>query len=143
MAVMVPIGGAPPDAALNFSGDETNELTVTADAYSEYIYVGEGRVFGVHLAVAGPVTGTNPTLDVSLQDSADGITVSNTAMASFSQRTADDVTAYGTVTEPQRLVLRTRTGFPYVRAYFNLGGTATPTFVGVSLIVDPILSAAP
>lgn len=141
--VMVPIGGAPPDAALNFSGDETNKTTVSADAYSEWLYVGDNRVFGLHLAIAGPVSGTNPTLDVSLQDSADGNTLSNSAMASFAQRTADDVTAYGTVTEPQRLVLRTRTGYPYVRAFFNLGGTSSPTFVGVSLIVDPILSAAP
>jgi hypothetical protein len=49
-----------------------NSQTLTSSTNSSGFNVGEGAELRVQLDVAGTVSGTSPTLDVKLQDSADG-----------------------------------------------------------------------
>lgn len=149
---LYPRGAGPQDKLLEFL--DPAGVTLSADQYSEWIYVGEDVQFDAHLVVGefDHVTG-NETLDVSFQDSADGLTVHNSALASFAQVTAtqqsvDGSTAYTTAGKvghvhlrPPHVTVRTNTGYPYVRAYFNVGGT-TPEAKEVKLLIDSIRGVA-
>ena len=100
-----------------------NNQTLTGNANSAGFNVGEGAELRLQLEVAGTVSGTSPTLDAKLQDSADGTSWADTGVA-FSQ-----VTASGS---RQQRELRTRQGRPYVRVAATVGGTS-PSFCGVSV----------
>ena len=99
-----------------------NSQTLTSSTNSSGFNVGEGAELRIELAVSGTVSGTSPTLDVKLQDSADGTTYADTGVA-FKQ-----VTATGS---RQQQEFRTKAGRPYVRLAATVGGT-TPSFGGVS-----------
>src|SRR5579884_4571747 len=91
-------------ATLTATGNGTNDLRV-----------GEGAEVRVELEVAGTVSGTSPTLDVKLQDSADGSAWADTGVA-FTQ-----VTATGS---RQQREFKTKQGRPYVRVATTVGGTS-------------------
>lgn len=65
------------------------------------------------------VTGTNPTLDVLVQDSADGVNFFT--LATFTQVTA---AAHAV----QRINKTTTPNLDKLRVSFTIGGTSTPTF---------------
>ena len=67
----------------------------------------------------GAVAGTNPTLDVKLQESADNSSFSDITGATMTQATA---TGTGTILS----FVHTK---QYVRAVATVGGTSTPTFL--------------
>lgn len=96
--------------------------TLTASGQSSGFNVGVGAELRVQLEVTGTVSGTSPTLDVKLQDSADGSSYADTGVA-FTQ-----VTATGS---RQQRELRVREGRPYVRLAHTVGGTS-PSFGGVN-----------
>ena len=100
-----------------------NNQTLTSNTNSAGFNVGEGAELRVQLEVAGTVSGTSPTLDAKLQDSADGSTWADTGV-SFTQ-----VTASGS---RQQRELKTKQGRPYVRVAATVGGTS-PSFGGVSV----------
>ena len=97
--------------------------TLTSSTNSAGFNVGEGDELRVSLEEAGAVSGTTPTLDAKLQDSADGSTWADAGVA-FGQ-----VTATGS---RQQRELRTRPGRPHVRVAATVGGTS-PSFGGVSV----------
>ncbi|HLI29351.1 MAG TPA: hypothetical protein VKZ60_19980 [Chloroflexota bacterium] len=97
--------------------------TLTGSTASGGVYVGEGAELRVQLEVAGTVSGTAPTLDVRVQDSADGASWADTGVA-FATVTA-------TVSRQQR-ELRVRRGRPYVRVAATVGGSGA-SFGGVSV----------
>ena len=99
-----------------------NSQTLTSSTNSSGFNVGEGAELRVELSVSGTVSGTSPTLDVKLQDSADGSSWADTGVA-FTQ-----VTATGS---RQQREFRTKQGRPHVRLAATVGGTS-PSFGGVS-----------
>jgi hypothetical protein len=99
-----------------------NSQTLTSSTNSAGFSVGEGAELRVQLEVTGTVSGTSPTLDAKLQDSADGSTYADTGVA-FTQ-----VTATGS---RQQREFKTKQGRPYVRVATTVGGTS-PSFGGVS-----------
>ena len=64
-----------------------NSQTLTSSTNSTGFNVGEGAELRVQLEVTGTVSGTSPTLDAKLQDSADGSAWADTGVA-FTQVTA-------------------------------------------------------
>jgi hypothetical protein len=96
--------------------------TLTSSTNSAGFNLGEGAELRVQLEVAGTVSGTSPTLDAKLQDSADGSAWADTGVA-FTQ-----VTATGS---RQQHEFKTKQGRPYVRVATTVGGTS-PSFGGVS-----------
>lgn len=94
--------------------------TVTGSAVDLAAYAATGNInFKVVLDV-GTVTGTNPTLDVKIQESdASGSGFTDITGAAFTQ-----VTATGT----GAVELHTRTSKRYIKAIGTIGGTNTPTF---------------
>jgi hypothetical protein len=101
--------------------------TVSATGASTNSFnVGEGAELRIQLDVQGVGSGTSPTLDVKLQDSADGSSWGETGVA-FTQIT-------GTTTptpEPQQREFKTKKGRPYVRLHGTIGGSSSPQFAGV------------
>ena len=100
-----------------------NGATVSATGASPNSFrVGEGAECRVELAVAGTVSGTSPTLDVKLQDSADGSSWADTGLA-FAQITATGAR--------QQREWKARKGRGYLRLLGTVGGTS-PSFGGVT-----------
>ncbi|HEY7068062.1 MAG TPA: hypothetical protein VII06_41810 [Chloroflexota bacterium] len=99
-----------------------NNPTLTSSTNSAGFNVGEGAELRVQLEVAGSVSGTSPTLDAKLQDSADGSAWADTGVA-FTQVT--------TTGSRQQREFKTKQGRPYVRVATTVGGTS-PSFGGVS-----------
>src|SRR5579884_2207894 len=104
-----------------------DNATLTANATSAGVKLGEGAEVRAQLSVAGAASGTSPTPDVRLQDSADGTTYADMGIA-FGQ-----VTATGA---EQSREFRVRPGRPWVRAVATVGGTS-PSFGGVGLRLGP------
>lgn len=73
------------------------------------------------LSVSAPVAGTNPTLDVKLQDSADNSTFADVSGAAFTQ-----VTSAASV---QRMTLNPDELKRYVRIVRTIGGTVSPQYL--------------
>ncbi|SRR5579884_1577416 len=99
-----------------------NSQTLTANTNSSGIRVGEGAEVHVELAVTGTVSGTSPTLDVKLQDSADGSSFADTGVA-FTQITATGAR--------QQREFKARKGRGYLRLAATVGGTS-PSFGGTT-----------
>lgn len=81
----------------------------------------------------GEVTGTNPTLDVTIQHSVDGTNwVTLIAMTQVTTSSAVEHKFASSATDYLKPIL------PYVRASYVVGGTDEPTFaaVTVKLLVD-------
>lgn len=85
---------------------------VTEDGYSDPVELGDRAVARLTLA-ATAATGTDPTLDVTIQTSSDGTTYYDAG--AFTQLTATG--------SEQKLFMLDR----WVRAHFEVGGT-TPSF---------------
>lgn len=106
--------------------------------------LGANRLFRCELRVGGAVTGTDPTLDVTVQDSADNVTFTN--RATFPQQTATMAGYQDTVSnDPEYTVPGTgpavialRTVNRYVRIVKTVGGT-DPVFNDVTVMTIPIL----
>lgn len=111
--------------------------TITATANGTAIFVGAGRNLIAELRVPGPVTGTTPTLDIKIQESADSAFTTPIDLVSFPQQTAAMLSGGGAV--PGSAVLRRSftTSKPYLRAVKTIGGTSSPTFTSVSLELLP------
>lgn len=119
------------------AGDHTEDVTATAAGTGKYY--GERRTVQMIALVGGTVTGTNPTLDVKLQDSADGVTYADMGV-SFTQITASSAVATLSLSElTNRRVFITQTGRPWVRCHKTIGGTASPTFNDFMLLVEPAM----
>lgn len=123
------------------SGDP--EQDISASGTGTVIFAGKDRAFTGRLRVGGDVTGTNPTLDVVIQESSTG-TGSWTTIATFTQVTDEQVGYIATATpryevpgeDPLAVVFRTTKD--YLQASWTIGGTATPTFNDVSIELQPI-----
>lgn len=121
------VGIGPQDELLRLTGVAGNPYqTVTSTAAGAGAYYGAGHGFRLRLACS-TVSGTNPTLDVKLQDSADGVTYADMGYA-FAQVIADQVDATLSVTGAPILAVTTADGRPWVREHHTIGGSATPTF---------------
>ena len=101
----------------------TSNATITANTNSAGFNVGEGAELRFQLEVTGTVSGTSPTLDAKIQDSADGSSWADTGVA-FTQ-----VTATGA---RQQREFKTKQGRPHVRVAYTVGGTS-PSFGGVNV----------
>jgi hypothetical protein len=87
----------------------------------------------VALITGGAVTGTNPTLDLKIQHSADGTNWVD--LISFTQITASSAVEYkfaAAATDYLKPLL------PFARANYTIGGTASPTFNSIvaKLLLD-------
>lgn len=95
--------------------------TIAADANEASVdlqdYIGRGRI----TLQAANLAGTNPTMDVKLQDSPDDSTFTDITGAAFVQVT-DAAAAFESIYIDTRLVER------HVRAVEDIGGTSSPTF---------------
>lgn len=130
------------DLLLRLSGNSASPIeTVTATGAlggGGGVYVGADKT--VHFRqLIGSVSGTNPTLDTKIQHSANGVAWSDTGLA-FAQATDDQLGADLSESAAPILSFRTQSGYPYVRAYATIGGTATPTFT-VEVRMDADLAA--
>lgn len=137
------------DVNLAFLGTATNFLTnlgTSATALGVGLdlhgatstdIIREVRAF---LRCAGPVAGTSPTADVKFQDSTAATTGYTDMGLSFSQLTTAMLAATSGETVPQGVVIRTRPGRRYVRAFVTVNGTGNTTnlFTGVSLVGVPV-----
>lgn len=91
--------------------------TKTASENGAGVHVGENAELEAQLQVRGAVSGTTPTLDVTIEEDTDAAFGSPTTIATFTQATATGVD------ERKKF----RTSKPYVRAVATIGGT-TPSF---------------
>lgn len=99
--------------------------TLTATGVDLRDYIGKGKI----VAMSGPASaGTDPTLDIKIQDSADNSSFADVAGMTFTQ-----------VTDAADLIEAIAIDFNairrYVRVVGTLGGTSSPAFTyGVALI---------
>ena len=135
---LVAIG--PQDELLRLTGSAGNPYQdITATGAGTGKYYGVNRTVQLIPVVAGTVSGTNPTLDVKLQDSADGVTYADMGI-SFPQITASNAAATLSLSEiTGRRAVYTQTGRPWVREFHTIGGTATPTFNSFALLHETAL----
>lgn len=119
------------DELLRLSGSTNTPLeTVTTTHNNTGVYVGANRLFIAEQRIAA-VTGTNPTLDTVIQE-ASTVGGSYTTIGTFAQQTA----ATGSEASGDDAVrIAVRTSKPYVRVGYTIGGTATPTFTGTSVLL--------
>jgi len=87
------------------------------------------------VANVGALAGTTPTLDIKVQESADNVTFTDVAGATFAQMTAAGIYSLLVITHVKR----------YVRTVSTIGGTATPTALTSQLFIGQakISSSAP
>lgn len=101
----------------------TSTLTSSAIDLADY----EGEVL-VLLEAGAATAGTNPTLDVKVQDCA-------TSDGSFADVTGYTFTQVTSTASHQKLIVDTNKVARYIKLVGTLGGTNTPTFpFGLSLI---------
>ena len=105
-----------------------NAATVSSTGASTNSFrVGEGAEMRIELAVAGVGSGTSPTLDVKLQDSADNASFADTGIT-FAQVSGTSTVANAR----QQREFKARKGRPYVRLHGTIGGSASPQFTLVT-----------
>lgn len=127
---------APQDELLRLTGTTGNPYEdVSATGNGTGRYYGANQQFQARPIVAGAVTGTNPTLDIKFQDSADDVTYADMGIA-FDQLTATSAVATLSLTAAPARVVRTVSGRPWVRVVKTIGGTASPTFNDVAVLVE-------
>ena len=131
------IAMAPQDELLRLTGVTGNpfeDVSTTNNGVGRYY--GANKGFRARLVVAWAVTGTNPTLDVKFQDSADGVTYADMGY-SFTQVTASNAVATLSLSAFPLLAVMTAAGRPWVRVVKTIGGTASPTFGSVAVLHEP------
>jgi hypothetical protein len=99
-----------------------NNATLTTTTNGNAFRVGDGAECRIEVSVTGTVSGTSPTLDFKIQDSADGSTFADTGVT-FTQ-----ITATGARQERQ---FKARKGRGWVRCVATVGGTS-PSFGGTT-----------
>lgn len=111
-----------PVASVTASGNAT---AVDMQAY-------DGEIAIILDCAAG--TGTNPTMDVKIQDSADNSTFADVSGAAFTQVT-------NAAASVQKMSLNKDELKRYIRVVKTIGGTSTPTFLmsvkGVAILKYP------
>src|SRR5262245_26359311 len=102
--------------------------TVSATGASTNAYrVGDGAEMHIELLCAGVGSGTSPTLDVKLQDSADGSSYADTGVT-FAQLSGTSTVANAR----QQRYWKAQPGRGYVRLHGTIGGSASPQFTLVT-----------
>jgi hypothetical protein len=125
---------SPQDELLRLTGSAGNPFeTVTATGNGTGRYIGANRRIRLRPVVAGTVSGTNPTLDVKLQDSADGVTYADMGI-SFDQLTATQNTVVGNLSPFPERDVKMADGRPYLRIVKTIGGTASPSFGNFAIL---------
>lgn len=121
------------------SGDPEQDISATGSGTARF--VGKGKSFIALLRVGGDVTGTSPTLDMRIQQSANGSSGWAT-IATFTQVT-DEQVGYVATTTPryevpgeEPLSAGFTTTQDYLRVDYTAGGT-TPVFNDVSVELYP------
>jgi len=100
--------------------------TVTATGNGDGIDIGENVELDIRMQVRGTVSGTTPTLDVTIEESDDNSSFSAIPGApAFTQATATGV--------DERIMVRTTKR--YVRAVKTVGGT-TPSFGDTEVMIQ-------
>jgi hypothetical protein len=125
------------DELLRLTGSSGNPLeTVTASGNGSWVFVGANRMIQFVERVAGAVSGTSPTLDVKIQEADDASGTNAVDLVTFPQRTTSMISGGGAVpgTQPRRQAAGTNK--PYVRVVKTIGGSASPTFVGFSVLIE-------
>ena len=123
------------------SGVFEEDISATGDG--PVVFAGKDRSFTGFLRVGGDVTGTNPTLDVLIKESEDGLT-SWVTIATFAQVTDEQVGYIATATPRYEvpgedpLVVGMVTTKDYIQAVWTIGGTVSPTFNDVSIELQPV-----
>lgn len=84
-------------------------------------FVNSGRVKMKAILSVGTVSGTTPTLDVKIQESADNSTWSDVSGAAFTQATAAQAPELKSFTRTKR----------YLRAVYTIAGTSPSFIAGV------------
>jgi hypothetical protein len=136
------IGGSVQDELLRLTGTTGQPFeNISANGNGSGVYFGADRLVEFRLLIAGAVTGTTPTLDIKIQDSADNSSFADIG-AAFPQQTATEATVVGNLVAPPRLAVRTKVGRPYLRIVKTLGGT-TPVFNSVAVLHDFPMDPAP
>lgn len=115
---------------------------LNADQTGDWKFVGSRRGGKAILTVGGDVTGTNPTLDWTIEGSSDGVGASDATLATGAQVT-DEMVGYIDVDTPRYEVpgedpisVGFETGaYDYIRVNLNTGGT-TPVFNTVSVEIE-------
>lgn len=113
--------------------------TPSATVVGDWKFVGPTRYGEIVTRVGGDVTGTNPTMDITIQESEDGVTSLGT-IATVPQIIDEMVGYIATATpryevpgeDPLRTAFKTGSTGNYIRSTVTLGGT-TPVFNGVSV----------
>lgn len=143
------------DDLLRFTGTSGNALTsmgsaATTGAHTGQ-YVGAERYFLAYVRIHTAGTGATGTFNGGFQHGASDTTYSNFnpteafAARSFTSsgiEVLDGFSVVGTTNitgneEPSRLIIRTPSGRPWVRAVWSVGGT-TAIFNGVSIVGVPV-----
>lgn len=122
---------------LDISGDGIE--TINADGNGTAVFFGENRGLIIERRIAGAVTGTNPTLLITIEASVDG-TNSFVEIGRFPSATTTDYLVDQQGTMPARISVIVPDGKPYLRAVKDVGGT-NPVFTSVSLVCTPIRQA--
>lgn len=131
------VSPAPQDELLRLTGTPGNPFeTVTATGNGDGRYIGSNMTLRLRPVLGGTVSGTNPTLDVKVQDSADGVTYADMGY-SFAQLTASQAAVVGNMSALPVLTLVTADGRPYIRIVKTIGGTASPSFGSFAILVEP------
>jgi hypothetical protein len=132
----MPVAPPPQDEALRLTGSTNNPLeTITGTGNGTGAYYGADRTVSLWLMIAGAVTGTSPTLDIKIQDSADGSSFTDYGLA-FPQQTTTQNTVVGNLADLPRISVTTKPGRPYLRVVKTVGGTS-PSFASVAVLHEP------
>lgn len=109
-------------------GNSPNEITQTSHpttyallGTATYVEFPTARDGVMHVTVHQQPTGTSPTLDVKLQDSADGANFADISGAAIAQFTG------GSQQTTKRVAVPAQIG-RYVRCMAAIGGTSTPAY---------------
>lgn len=129
---------------LGTTGDPEQDISTTGNGTARF--VGKNKSFLAAARVGGDVTGSSPTLNLNIYESADG-TNSFALVASFAQITDEQVGYIATSTPRYEvpgedpLVISFTTTKDYIRCSYTVGGT-TPVFNDVSVELYPQHTAA-
>jgi hypothetical protein len=121
------------DEAKELLPAQTASTTQTGAALATATYSGNLRVL---LSAALASAGTAPTLDVTLETSANGTTGWTPVGAAFTQVT--DAAGAG----PQEQLVAVSSSLGYIRAVATIGGTGTPTFAFAVMVIGEIAAGS-
>jgi hypothetical protein len=129
---------------LGTAGDPRQTLTATGSG--TWRFVGKNKAYRAQMRIGGAVSGTNPTLDMRVQQAATSGGVATT-VATFTQATASQVgyttsggtpryEVPGTQDPPEQIFAATQ---DWIRVDYTVGGSASPSFgnVSVELVMVP------